>query len=79
MSAEVKRVYRSKNERMLAGVCGGLGEYFNLDPTIMRALFIAFGLIVGGGILLYIILWILIPEEPEATELTGDVPVKETE
>ena len=79
MSAEVKRLYRSKQERMLAGVCGGLGEYFNLDPTIIRAIFIAFGLIVGGGILIYIILWILIPEEPEDTELSGDVPVEETE
>jgi phage shock protein C len=79
MSEEVKRLYRSKKERMLAGVCGGLGEYFNLDPTIIRVLFILFGLTVGGGILLYIILWIFIPEEPEDTELTGDVPVEETE
>lgn len=79
MSADVKRLYRSKQERMLAGVCGGLGEYFNLDPIIIRAIFIAFGLIVGGGILIYIILWILIPEEPEDTELSGDVPVEETE
>ena len=79
MSSEVKRVYRSKNERMLAGVCGGLGEYFNIDPTLVRILFIIFALIVGGGILLYIILWLLIPEEPEAVESAQETPVEEAE
>ena len=79
MSSEVKRVYRSKNERMLAGVCGGLGEYFNIDPTLVRILFIIFALIVGGGILLYIILWLLIPEEPEAVENAQETPVEEAE
>ena len=79
MSSEVKRVYRSKNERMLAGVCGGLGEYFNIDPTLVRILFIIFALIVGGGILLYIILWLLIPEEPEAVESAQEAPVEEAE
>ena len=79
MSSEVKRVYRSKNERMLAGVCGGLGEYFNIDPTLVRILFILFALIVGGGILLYIILWLLIPEEPELVENAQEAPVEEAE
>jgi phage shock protein C len=79
MSADVKRVYRSKSERMLAGVCGGLGEYFNIDPTLVRILFILFGLIVGGGILLYLILWLLIPEEPDVVENAEDVAVEEAE
>lgn len=79
MSEEVKRLHRSKRERILAGVCGGLGEYFNIDPTLVRVLFILFALVVGGGILLYIILWIIIPEEPEDTELTGDLSAEEGE
>jgi phage shock protein C len=79
MSAEVKRVYRSKSERVLAGVCGGLGEYFNIDPTLVRILFILFALVVGGGILLYIILWILIPEEPQVAGDAEDEPVEEAE
>jgi phage shock protein C len=79
MSADVKRVYRSKSERMLAGVCGGLGEYFNIDPTLVRILFIIFALIVGGGILLYLILWLLIPEEPELVETAEDIAVEEVE
>jgi phage shock protein C len=66
MSEDVKRLYRSREERMLAGVCGGLGNYFTVDPTLVRVLFVLFGLVGGGGILAYLILWILIPLEPEA-------------
>ena len=66
MSDTVKRLYRSREERMLAGVCGGLGSYFAVDPTLVRVLFVLFGLVVGGGILAYLILWILIPLEAEA-------------
>jgi phage shock protein C len=50
---------------MLAGICGGLGNYFAVDPTLVRVLFVLFALVVGGGILAYLILWILIPLEPE--------------
>jgi phage shock protein C len=53
---------------MLAGVCGGIGEYFELDPTIIRVVFVLFSVFVGGGILAYIILWLIIPLEPEITE-----------
>jgi phage shock protein C len=69
MSENVKRLYRSRDERWLAGVCGGLGSYFDLDPTLIRALFVLFGLVVGGGLLLYIILWIIIPLEPDPAAL----------
>jgi phage shock protein C len=69
MSENVKRLYRSRDERWLAGVCGGLGSYFGLDPTLIRALFVLFGLVVGGGLLLYIILWIIIPLEPDPAAL----------
>jgi phage shock protein C len=53
---------------MLAGVCGGIAEYFELDPTIIRVLFVLLSVFAGGGILAYIILWLLIPQEPEAAE-----------
>ncbi len=69
MNTEVKKLYRSRDERMIAGVAGGLGEYFNIDATIVRLLFVfavIFG--VGGGLLLYIILMLLVPEEPLAGE-----------
>ena len=57
-----KRLYRSRTSRMLAGVCGGLAEYFNIDPTIVRLLFVIAALIGGPGIVLYIILALVMPE-----------------
>lgn len=64
MSEDVKRLYRSETDRWLLGVCGGIGEYFNIDPLIIRILFIIFALVFGGGILLYVILWLIIPMRP---------------
>lgn len=61
---ETKKLYRSKKNRMIAGVCGGLGDYFNIDPTLVRLLFVLIGLAVGGGFLLYLLLWLIMPEEP---------------
>ena len=58
-----KKLYRSESDRMIAGVCGGIGEYFNFDPTILRLLFVFFVFIGGGGVLAYIICWIVIPTE----------------
>ena len=57
-----KRLYRSKKDRMIAGVCGGLAEYFNIDPVIVRALFLVLLFGAGSGILLYLILWLIVPE-----------------
>lgn len=75
MADEVKKLYRSKDDRWLGGVCGGIAKYFNVDSTIIRALFILLALAVGGGILVYIILWIIIPEEPD--ESVAAAPVEE--
>lgn len=58
-----KRLYRSRENRMLCGVCGGIAEYFNIDPTLIRLLFVLFGL-SGSGILGYIIAAIIIPDSP---------------
>ena len=58
-----KRLYRSRIQRMLCGVCCGIGEYFNIDPTLIRLVFVLFGC-TGGGILAYIIAAIIIPDGP---------------
>ena len=64
MNVEVKRLARSKDERMIGGVCGGLGDYFGIDPTLIRLLFV-FGTLMGfQGLLAYLILLIVVPEMP---------------
>ena len=62
---EPKRLYRSTRERMLAGVCGGLAEYLNIDPTVVRKIFFLQALFGGPGLLLYIVMWIVVPERPD--------------
>ena len=59
----MKKLYRSSN-RILSGVCGGIAEYFDVDPTLIRVLYVVLSLFSAAfpGLLLYIILWILIPE-----------------
>jgi len=59
-----KRLRRSRTEKMIGGVCGGLGEYFNVDPTIIRVLWVAITLLGGAGVIAYLILWIVMPLEP---------------
>jgi len=61
--AESKRLLRSKSDRQIAGVCGGLAEYFNVDATIVRLVFVLFALMGGPGLLVYIVLALVIPEE----------------
>lgn len=58
------RLYRSRRDRVIGGVCGGLGEYFSMDPVILRVVWIAAVLLAGSGILAYLIAWILIPDSP---------------
>jgi phage shock protein PspC (stress-responsive transcriptional regulator) len=64
MEEQTKKLYRSRSDRRIAGVCGGLAAYFNIDPTLIRLLFVLGLLFVGGTLLAYIILMIIIPEEP---------------
>lgn len=59
----MKRIYKSQKEKMICGVCGGVAEYFNIDPTLIRLLFVIFGL-TGSGILAYIVAAVIIPMEP---------------
>lgn len=62
-----KRLYRSRGDKMIGGVCGGLAEYFNLDANIIRVIWVAAVLLGGVGVLAYIICWIVIPENPAET------------
>ena len=66
METPTKKLYRSRSDRRLAGVCGGLAAYFNIDPTLIRLLFVLGLIFVGGTLFAYIILMIIIPEEPMA-------------
>jgi phage shock protein C len=72
--ADVKRLYRSRQERMIAGVCGGLGEYLTIDPTIIRLLFAMTFFFGGTGIIVYLVMMMVVPEEPETFSAT-DVDV----
>jgi len=60
-----KRLYRSRKDRKIAGVCGGLAEYFNVDPVLVRILWAVLVLGAGTGILAYILFWLIVPEAPE--------------
>ena len=59
-----KKLYRSRTDRKIGGVCGGLAQYFNIDPTLVRLLFVLGVIFVGGGLLAYLIMLSVVPEEP---------------
>jgi phage shock protein C len=60
-----KKLYRSRKDRWVAGVCGGLAEYLNIDPIIIRLIALMLVLSAGGGLLVYIIAWLVVPSEPD--------------
>ncbi|HAV21693.1 MAG: PspC domain-containing protein [Bacillota bacterium] len=62
--SDVRRLYRSRSDKKLGGVCGGLAEYFQLDPSLIRLAWIIFAVLGGSGVLAYILAWIVIPEQP---------------
>lgn len=64
----MKRLYRSQQDRVIGGVCGGLGAYFGIDPLIFRLLFIFLTLATGTGIAVYLLLWIILPTAQQAFE-----------
>ena len=65
-------LYRSETNRVVAGVAGGLGEYFHIDPTIIRVIFILITIFGGWGLLIYIVLWILIPAKSQIGNSSSD-------
>lgn len=65
MDNQPKRLYRSNKDRLLGGVCGGLAEYLNIDPTVVRLLaVVGFFLTASGFFWAYIIMWVVVPEKP---------------
>jgi len=75
MSTETQKLYRSRDERMIGGVCGGLGEFFGIDPTWMRLLFVLLTIFGGSGVLVYLVMLLIVPEEP--LDVTSSPPVQE--
>jgi len=59
-----KKLYRSEDDRIIAGVCGGLGEHFVIDPVILRILMVILVFSGGPGIILYLLFWLFIPRQP---------------
>jgi phage shock protein C len=60
-----RKLYRSRANRTIAGVCCGLADYFCVDPTLIRVIFVVLNVLGGAGIVLYLLLWIIVPNEPE--------------
>lgn len=79
----MQRIYRSRKERVLAGVCGGIGIAADLDPSLVRLAWVLLTLLsMGAGILLYLAAWLIIPEEPEPEAGTASpetLPIEGTE
>lgn len=70
-----RRLYRDPDNKIAGGICGGIGEYFGMDPVIIRILFVVFTLLWGSGILIYLLLWLVIPEArttAEKLEMKGE-------
>jgi phage shock protein C len=67
MENQMKKLYRSRRDRQIGGICGGLGEYFNIDPTIVRVAAVA-GFFLSGSLVFwaYLIMWIVVPDAPMA-------------
>jgi phage shock protein C len=63
--AQTRKLYRSRTDRKLAGVCGGLAHYFNLDATLIRVLFVVLAVLGGAGLVIYLVMWIIVPNEPQ--------------
>ena len=68
---EPRKLYRSQTQRMIAGVCGGLAEYFNVDATLMRVVFLLLAVFGGSGIVIYIVMWIIVPDASKAPPPTA--------
>lgn len=59
-----KKLYRSRKDRIIAGVCGGLADYFKVDVVWIRLIFVLFLLLGGSAILVYLLMWLIVPREP---------------
>jgi phage shock protein PspC (stress-responsive transcriptional regulator) len=73
-AAPAKRLHLSRTERKIAGVCGGLGEFLDVDPILFRVMFVVLAFVGGVGIVLYIALWLVMPEESPPVASQPDAP-----
>jgi len=64
ISKPYKKLWRSRTDRKIAGICGGLGDYFRIDSLWLRLLFVLFFLAGGAAFLVYIVMWLIVPLEP---------------
>lgn len=74
-----KKLYRSRQDQIIGGVCGGIAEYFGIDSTLVRLAFVLFALIEGAGIIAYIIAWIIIPEKSETSKSESEEEIYDVE
>jgi len=70
MDTGPKRLYRSRTDRMIGGVCGGLGAHLGVDPVLFRILWVLFAITAGLGIIAYLLFWLLVPLEPDPLRST---------
>jgi len=63
-----KKLYRSRSDSMLGGVCGGLGGYFDIDSNLIRLIFVLLGMANGIGVLIYLAMWLIVPQEGRSTK-----------
>ncbi len=73
---EGKRLTRSAKNRVIAGVCGGLGEYLGIDPGLVRIFFVLLGIGRGFGLFIYLLLWLLIPREDMETAASTEATIR---
>jgi phage shock protein C len=74
-----KRFYRSEKDKIIGGVCAGIADYLNIDPVVIRIIFVVALLTEGFGLMLYIILWIVIPSENSKKESNKEIVEENTE
>jgi phage shock protein C len=67
-----RKLTRSRRDEKIAGVCGGVAEYLEVDSTLIRLIWLAAALLVGWGVIAYLIAWIAIPQEPETQPATAE-------
>jgi len=78
MTNQTKKLYRSRTDKIIGGVCGGLGQYLQLDPVLIRIVFVVLAFFHGLGIILYLILLIIIPEQSgEEVKINREEKAKE--
>ncbi|MDZ4159983.1 MAG: PspC domain-containing protein [Anaerolineaceae bacterium] len=68
-----RKLYRSQKDVIIAGICGGLAEYLNMDSTIVRIFFVLFAVGSGLGLLVYLILWFIVPRHDEPDQPAGNI------